>query len=367
MHQSQFFNSSLLMAFVDVFRQWGQFKPRRSIQLIHHGLRFIKANRTRKKIFAKEEILVPPMVILSVTMQCNLACKGCYSRDYPRKNELSLSEIDRIFVEAQELGITFFVITGGEPLMKGGLLELCAKHHNLIFMFYTNGAFINQDNARLIAASANIIPFISIEGSKETTDARRGKGAFDNATAAMARLKETKTLFGFSAMVDKNSLDILSSDSFYDDAIDRGCKIGLCVGFVPSADSADMDLLPSREEQTRFRQTICSIRKRKRIVLLHMPDDEYDGTGSCMAASRGFVHINAQGFVEPCPFSHIATDSVASVSLKQALASPLFSAIRGQAALLTKPLQGCALFEHRNELSHIIQETGAIATETKAQ
>jgi MoaA/NifB/PqqE/SkfB family radical SAM enzyme len=303
------------------------------------------------------------MVILSVTMQCNLACKGCYSRDYPRKNELSLSEIDRIFHEAQELGITFFVITGGEPLMKEGLLDLCAKHRNLIFMFYTNGAFINHDNARTIASSANIIPFISIEGSRETTDARRGKGAYDNAINAMATLKETKTLFGFTAMVDRNNLHILSSDSFYDDAISRGCRIGLCVGFVPSASAADLDLVPSQKEQINFRKVICRMRKNKRIVLLHMPDDEYDGTGSCMAAGRGFVHINAQGFVEPCPFSHIATDSVASVSLKKALASPLFSVIRGQAALLQKPLQGCALFEHREELSHIIGETGAIATE----
>jgi MoaA/NifB/PqqE/SkfB family radical SAM enzyme len=182
----------------------------------------------------------------------------------------------------------------------------------------------------------------------------------------MDALRETKTLFGFSAMVDRNNLQVLSSDSFYDDLINRGCRIGLCVGFVPSANKVDKQLVPSQEEQTNFRKTVCRIRKKKRIVLLHMPDDEYEQGGSCMAAGRGFVHINAQGFVEPCPFSHIATDSVASVSLKKALASPLFSAIRDHAVLLTKPLEGCALFEHREELSPIIRETGAMVTETIA-
>jgi MoaA/NifB/PqqE/SkfB family radical SAM enzyme len=85
-----------------------------------------------------------------------------------------------------------------------------------------------------------------------------------------------------------------------------------------------------------------------------------------MAAGRGFVHINAQGFVEPCPFSHIATDSVQEVTLKKALTSPLFSAIRDHAVLLRKPLEGCALFEHRDELSHIICKTGAMSTEAVA-
>ncbi len=366
MHQGHFFNASLLMGIVDAFRRWGQFNPRRTIVLARHGFRFLKANRIRDRIYAKEGILIPPIIILSVTMQCNLACKGCYSRDYPRKNELSLSTIDTIFNEARQLGIIFFVITGGEPLMKEGLLELCMRHRNLIFMFFTNGAFITSDRARQIASSNTIIPFISIEGTREITDARRGKGAYDYAVNAMEALRATATLFGFSTMVDRNNLHVVSSDSFYDDLIHRGCRIGLCVGFVPSAGKADKALVPSEEEQIIFRKAICRIRKKKRIVLLHMPDDEYEQGGSCMAAGRGFVHINAQGFVEPCPFSHIATDSVASVSLKKALSSPLFSSIRDHALLLQKPLEGCALFEHREELSQIIDETGAMSTETIA-
>ncbi len=354
------------MGIVDAFRHWGIFNPRRTIALARHGFHFLKANKIRDRIFTEEGILVPPIIILSVTMQCNLACKGCYSRDYPREKEMSLSKIEDIFIEARQLGSIFFVITGGEPLMRKGLLDLCMKHRDLIFMLYTNGAFMNRDCARKIASSNNIIPFISIEGTREATDARRGKGVYDNVLKAMDALRETKTFFGFSAMVDRNNLQVLSSDSFYDDLINRGCRIGLCVGFVPSASKADKELIPSREEQTNFRKTVYRIRKIKRIVLLHMPDDEYEQGGSCMAAGRGFVHINNQGFVEPCPFSHIATDSVASVSLKKAFASPLFSAIRDHAAVLRKPLEGCALFEHREELSHIIRETGAISTETIA-
>ena len=180
-------------------------------------------------------------------------------------------------------------------------------------------------------------------------------------------LKETKTLFGFSAMTDRNNIHVLSEDSFYDDLIDHGCRIGLCAGFVPSAASADKQLVPSEEEQRNLRQAILRIRKKKRILLLHMPDDEYEQTGSCMAAGRGFVHINAQGFVEPCPFSHIAVDSIASMPLKKALASPFFSSIRDHAVLLQRPVEGCALFEHREELSDLITQTGAMSTEQSTE
>jgi MoaA/NifB/PqqE/SkfB family radical SAM enzyme len=304
------------------------------------------------------------MIILSVTMQCNLACKGCYSREYPRENELDLQKIDGLFHQARRLGVVFFVITGGEPLLREGLLELCIRHRDLIFLFFSNGASIDRDNARQIASSVNIVPFISVEGTKEQTDARRGGGAYDNAVRAMSLLQETRTFFGFSAMVTKNNLQTLSGDSFYDDMIGRGCRTGLCAGFVPSAGGADRELVASREEQEAFRKAVLRIRSKKRILLMHMPDDEYEQGGSCMAAGRGFVHVNAQGFVEPCPFSHVATHSIANVSLKQALASPLFPSIRGHAALLKKPLEGCALFEHREELASICRETGAASTET---
>jgi len=248
---------------VDAFRHWGQFNPHRTFVLARHGFHFLKANRTRDKIYEKEGILVPPIIILSVTMQCNLACKGCYSRDYPRVNELSLSKIDDIFNEAREMGCMFFVITGGEPLLREGLLELCTRHRDLIFMFYTNATLMTREYARQIASSNNIIPFISIEGTREATDGRRGKGVYNFAMNAMDALRETKTLFGFSAVVDRNNLHFLSSDSFYDDVIGRGCRIGLCAGFVPSANKADRELVPTREEQTNFRKAICRIRKKK--------------------------------------------------------------------------------------------------------
>ena len=48
-----------------------------------------------------------------------------------------------------------------------------------------------------------------------------------------------------------------------------------------------------------------------------------------MAAGRGFFHINSHGSAEPCPFSPYSDTNVRDTSLRQALQSPLFTALQG--------------------------------------
>jgi MoaA/NifB/PqqE/SkfB family radical SAM enzyme len=139
--------------------------------------------------------------------------------------------------------------------------------------------------------------------------------------------------------------------------------MGYFVGYVPCGDKAPLDLVPEAGEQRWFRQRVRHFQDSKRILLIHMPDDEYDIAGSCMAAARGFLHINAQGYVEPCPFAHMATDTVKEVSLREALQSPLFSYIRSRGDILTKPHLGCALYENREKLMTAAKALGAFPTE----
>ena len=82
-----------------------------------------------------------------------------------------------------------------------------------------------------------------------------------------------------------------------------------------------------------------------------------------MAAARGFVHVNSRGYVEPCPFSHLTSDSIRDVSLREALQSPFFRYIREHPELLEKPRMGCALFERRKELKKIAKELNASPTD----
>ncbi len=53
------------------------------------------------------------------------------------------------------------------------------------------------------------------------------------------------------------------------------------------------------------------------VILLSFPGDEL-ATDGCMAAGRGFFHINSHGGAEPCPFSPYSDINVRDTSLREA-------------------------------------------------
>jgi GTP 3',8-cyclase len=66
-------------------------------------------------------------VRLSVTDRCDLRCIYCMAEDMtflPRAEVLSIEELARLGKTLCELGVTKLRITGGEPLIRGGIIEL---------------------------------------------------------------------------------------------------------------------------------------------------------------------------------------------------------------------------------------------------
>ena len=142
----------------------------------------------------------------------------------------------------------------------------------------------------------NVVPLLSIEGTERQTDERRGAGTYGVVVQAMQYPRESGAFFGFSSMVTGENFDVLGNDGFIDDMVRRGCKMGYYVNYVPCVKGASFDLVPEIERQTRFHEQVVVFQRTKKIVLMHMPDDEYAIGGSFMAAGRDFLHINAQGF-----------------------------------------------------------------------
>ena len=68
---------------------------------------------------------------ISLTDRCNLRCRYCMPQEgVPRRDHaeiLSLEEIGEIVSAAAELGITKIRLTGGEPLVRRGVVELCGR------------------------------------------------------------------------------------------------------------------------------------------------------------------------------------------------------------------------------------------------
>jgi hypothetical protein len=68
----------------------------------------------RKEAEEKHGVHVPWTILIDPTGRCNLKCKGCWASEYDRSRELDYSRLDRLILEAEDLGIRFFVVSGGD-------------------------------------------------------------------------------------------------------------------------------------------------------------------------------------------------------------------------------------------------------------
>ena len=89
---------------------------------------------------------------LSVTDLCNLRCRYCMPEDgIPKRAHgeiLSFEELTEIAAAAVELGVTKIRITGGEPLVRRGIVELCARLRGIPGLrelaITTNGVLLDE-------------------------------------------------------------------------------------------------------------------------------------------------------------------------------------------------------------------------------
>ena len=186
---------------------------------------------------------IPSLIVISPTMRCNMDCTGCYAGRYSKEGEIDTATLDRIITEGKELGIYFYVISGGEPFLREDLLEIAEKHSDAVFMVYTNGTLIDEHLARRLAELGNMSPAISIEGMETETDARRGPGTFKAVMAAMDHLREAGAVFGFSATYTRNNVDALIDEAFIDLMIEKGAMYGWFFMFIPVGKDDDMNLM----------------------------------------------------------------------------------------------------------------------------
>lgn len=334
--------------------------PRASAFMVKFAAQVKKANRFREKMEKKGEH-IPPFLIASITSTCNLNCKGCYSRcsnqttDSGLPNQLTADEWGDIFREASEIGISFILLAGGEPMLRRDIIEKAASVRKILFPVFTNGTVFNERYFNLLDEARNIIPVLSLEGRKEKTDSRRGEGVYDALLETMDELKSRSLLYGVSVTVTGENLEEVTSGEFLSKLEEKGCRLVIFVEYVP-VDEQSSSLALSDEERERLLDRVDELRlSDSDMVYVSFPGDEKDSDG-CIAAGRGFFHINSRGGAEPCPFSPYSDMNVRETSLRQVLKSPLFTALNESDVLKDDHRGGCVLFEKRAEVERLIRE-----------
>lgn len=294
----------------------------------------------REKFRNQFGINPPGFLLISPTKKCNLYCIGCYADSDRTEIKLSWPVLDRLATESKELwGARFLVISGGEPLLyedeSHSLMNLVEKHGDIFFLMYTNGTLIDENMARRMARAGNIMPAISVEGLRESTDKRRGRGVFDRILQAFDHLRKEKVFYGISVTVTRNNAEEVFSDEVIDFYFNQqGVHFAWVFQYMPIGRAFTLDLLPSPEQRLRLYRRAWELVYDRHIFLIDFWNSG-TATHGCISAGRpgGYLVINWDGTVTPCVFVPYSPVNIYEIygrgkNLNDVWAHPFFADLR---------------------------------------
>ncbi len=306
---------------------------------------------------------IPWAILLDPTSACNLNCIGCWASEYNKCDNMDYTLMDRIIQEGKNLGTFMYFFSGGEPLVrKNDLIKLAEKHNDCMFLAFTNGTLIDEEFATEVQRVGNFSFGISIEGFEKETDMRRGTGTYAKAIKAMDILKKYGIGFGFSTCYHSKNAEVVASDEYVDFMIEKGCLFGWYFTYIPLGKDAANDLLATAEQREFMFNRIRAFRETKPSFLMDFWNDG-EFVDGCIAGGRRYLHINANGDVEPCAFIHYSNANIKDVSLLEALHSPIFKEYNANQPFNKNHLRPCPLLDNPHMLRKLVHESKAYSTQ----
>jgi mycofactocin radical SAM maturase len=257
----------------------------------------------------KRGLDAPICLTWELTYACNLQCVHCLSSSGRRdERELSTEEAKKILDDLRDLQVFYINIGGGEPMVRRDFFELLeySVANGIGVKFSTNGAFIDEEKARRLAAMDYLDIQISLDGvDAATNDAVRGEGSYDMAIRAMENLKAANFgQFKISVVVTRHNVSQL--DQFKALADHYGAQLRI-TRLRPAGRGADTwhELHPTNGQQ---REIYNWLLKHGENVLtgdsffhLNALGESLPGLNMC-GAGRVVCLIDPIGDVYACPF-----------------------------------------------------------------
>jgi mycofactocin biosynthetic radical S-adenosylmethionine protein MftC len=251
----------------------------------------------------------PICLTWELTYACNLQCVHCLSSSGQRDSrELTTREAKRVLDELRDLQVFYINIGGGEPMIRRDFFELLEHSvaNGIGVKFSTNGAFIDDDKARRLAAMDYLDIQISLDGVDEATnDAVRGDGSYAMARRAMDNLAAADFgPFKISVVVTRQNVPQL--DAFKALADSYGAQLRV-TRLRPAGRGADSwhDLHPTLGQQREIYDWLSAhgenVLTGDSFFHLNAFGDALPGLNMC-GAGRVVCLIDPIGDVYACPF-----------------------------------------------------------------
>lgn len=190
------------------------------------------------------------------------------------------------------------------------LMDIFEKHPDCYFQLFTNGTLFTPQIAGQLRKTANVTPLFSFEGDEHIADIRRGGLNIYNRTLKAIDISVKNGLItGAAISVCKSNIAMALSDNFVRLMHDSGVLYIWYYIYRPAGENPNYSLALDGSEIRDLRQFLVDGRQRLPMVLV----DSYwraDGEPFCPAAEGLSHHINAAGYVEPCPVIQFSGDRI---------------------------------------------------------
>ena len=323
------------------------------------GTKMIRANREKYKCN------IPWLILFDPTMACNMHCVGCWSGTYGHKANLTFEDMYKIVTEGKELGVYLYMMTGGEPMVrKADIIKLCEKHNDCIFAAYSNSTLIDEELCKKVVELGNLTFMLSIEGTPDTNDARRGEGHYAAVMKAMDLLKKYGIVYGTSICYTRDNIEAVTNDDFLRFISEKGARFGFYFHYMPVGNNAVPELMPTVEQRKKMIEKIRWVRSKDSDIEFYPMDFQNDGeyVGGCIAGGRNYFHINSNGDAEPCVFIHYSNTNIHENSILEMLQSPLFMEYHKGQPFNRNHLRPCPMLENPQLLREMVERSGAHQT-----
>ncbi|MCX7009606.1 MAG: radical SAM protein [Kiritimatiellaeota bacterium] len=285
---------------------------------------------------------------MDLTNRCNLRCVHCYIRpeagEVKEPSELPTKRWLEILDEITEAGCLYFLITGGEPLLRADFPEIYrkARQNGLVVSVFTNGTLADDAILDLFTEYPPAKVEITLYGATEVTyeSITQVSGSYRRCMTAIERLRERGVALRLkSVLLTLNEAEFETIEKM---AKDWGGKFRMDGYVVPHVNGDKSPLVYRAQPETvaavEFRDSARAEEWRK-LLDDHRKVKRSDSAYSCGAGQTSF-HIDAFGHLQICLMEKRQWYDLVNGSFREGWVGAL-PRIRNRPASQNDPCQKC--------------------------
>lgn len=301
--------------------------------------------RQKKKLFARLAVAAkqakdsggrPFIFHFLTTLRCNCDCESCLWKDNSAKNELSLEEINRMYLEAREAGFFITLLWGGEPTLRRDITDIIkfAKYeaHFAFIGMVTNGYLIPKRISEFGDDLNLILMSLDSPVQEEHDKIRALPGLYDKIMESVDLIKKDYPHISlqFSFSISKYNIHRV------DEMIALGDKVEVPIAFnvintIRHYSTGDVDekgelSATEQEISDAFSRILESKKNGSHILNSEMYLKHFIGGKRPYRchARKVFMYVNSNGDVEDCLRLDKPIANLREVSVKKAMDLPRF-------------------------------------------